>query len=172
MEQALRYNKGKTEWSLMDLDALEPMIRVLMFGRDKYARDDWKKGLPVSNIIDSLMRHLQDLQKGETIDTESKLPIVGHILCNAMFLSYVVQFKPEFNGYLKEPDTKVEEARRILKDAGFFVDNLWSESDVESILSSQKLSSERKQQILNKALTNSETMEQIWLALAIAAEEE
>jgi hypothetical protein len=113
MEQALRYNKGKTEWSLMDLDALEPMIRVLMFGRDKYARDNWKKGLPVPNIIDSLMRHLQDLQRGETIDAESELPIVGHILCNAMFLSYVVQFKPEFNDYLKNQKITIDDTDRI-----------------------------------------------------------
>ena len=42
--------------------------------------------MPQNAIIDSLMRHILDLQEGKIIDDESKQLIVGHIQANAMFL--------------------------------------------------------------------------------------
>ncbi len=86
MSQAARYNKDKPQYSLIDLTALEPCARVLEFGAKKYARDNWKKGMPVTQILDSLLRHLGALRSGELIDPESGLPHIGHIQCNAMFL--------------------------------------------------------------------------------------
>lgn len=86
MSQAERYNQGKPQYSLLDLTALEPGTRVLEFGAKKYARDNWKKGMPVTQILDSLLRHLAALRSGELIDPESGLPHIGHIQCNAMFL--------------------------------------------------------------------------------------
>jgi len=97
MEQALRYNKGKRQWSLMDMKSFEPMIEVLEYGCQKYDRDNWKKGLFITEIYDSLQRHLIELMNGEDIDEESKLLHIGHILCNVMFMSYVLTNKPEFD---------------------------------------------------------------------------
>lgn len=85
-EGALRYNDGKPQYSLLDLQALEPCVRVLEFGALKYSRDNWKKGMPVTKIIDSLLRHLGALRSGELLDPESGLPHIGHIQCNALFL--------------------------------------------------------------------------------------
>lgn len=83
---ALRYNQGKPQYSLLDLKSLEPCVRVLEFGANKYARDNWKKGMPREQIIDSMMRHLAALIDGEEIDPESGLSHIGHIQCNALFL--------------------------------------------------------------------------------------
>lgn len=38
-EKALRYNKGKKEWSLVDYKSLEPLVDVLKFGADKYTKE-------------------------------------------------------------------------------------------------------------------------------------
>lgn len=95
-DQAMRFNGGKVEFSQIPLHLLEDGARVLMFGAQKYARNNWKKGLPVNEIIDSLMRHLSALQRGEYIDPESGLPHHGHMFCNWMFLTYVLKHKPEF----------------------------------------------------------------------------
>ena len=36
-ENALRYNTGKPQWSLMSYKSMEPMIRVLEYGAHKYS---------------------------------------------------------------------------------------------------------------------------------------
>jgi hypothetical protein len=57
---------------------------------------------------------------------------------------------------------KIEQAKSILRDAGYFVDNLWSVEDVKSIY---KCDNDAAQEILYDALTNDGTMEQIWFAI-------
>ena len=103
--KALRYNEGKLEWSLVDYQAFEPMVKVLMFGAKKYAPNNWKKGLELNKIMDSLMRHIVAIQSGEDIDPESSLPHIGHIQCNVMFYGHFFQkngVKPVTNP-VKEP---------------------------------------------------------------------
>ena len=116
---SLRYNDGKLKWSMIDRKALEPMIRVLMYGAHKYSRftdnetgaivlgkdlpdaydrhryvvltsgvDNWKINFEIRDLFDSLERHITAVQSGEENDPESGLPHIGHILCNAMFISH------------------------------------------------------------------------------------
>lgn len=94
MDKALRYNKDKLKWSLVNFPALEPMVEVLMFGASKYSPNNWKKGLKQEEILESLQRHMNELYEGNLYDDESKLKHIGHILCNAMFYSYF-QLKSE-----------------------------------------------------------------------------
>jgi hypothetical protein len=85
-EYAERKNTGKAELSHVDMNCLKPCANVLTFGATKYSRNNWKKGMKVSKILDSLMRHIGDLQDGKVLDEESQLSIIGHIQCNALFL--------------------------------------------------------------------------------------
>lgn len=100
--QALRYNNGKPKWSLVDFNSLKPMVAILEFGAKKYSKDNWKKGMPMSEVIESLLRHTFALLNGEMDDQESKLTHIGHIQCNAMFLAYIAENKPEFNDLVKK----------------------------------------------------------------------
>lgn len=105
MEKANRYNKGKTAWSLIDYPSIEPMAKVLMYGCEKYDRDNWKKGLTVTSVIDSLMRHIVAFKQGETLDEESGLPHIGHAMCNLMFMQYYLDNKPELDDRsLRDPE--------------------------------------------------------------------
>jgi hypothetical protein len=88
MNKALRYNKGKRKWSLIHFKSLEPMIEALEYGAQKYAPENWKKGLDKKEILESLQRHLAALFDGENIDPESNVHHIGLIMCNAMFYSY------------------------------------------------------------------------------------
>lgn len=97
MSGGLRYNTGKLKWSLVSWKALAPMVRVLMFGAEKYDDHNWKKGLKYTEVCESLQRHLNAFIDGENDDPESKLSHVGHILCNAMFLSYMFLFKKDMD---------------------------------------------------------------------------
>lgn len=92
-----RFNTGKLKWSLVSWKALAPMVRVLMFGAEKYDDHNWKKGLKYTEVTESLQRHLNAFIEGEENDPESKLSHVGHILCNAMFLSYMSMYRKEMD---------------------------------------------------------------------------
>jgi hypothetical protein len=101
--EAIRYNVGKPQFSLVDYGALIPMIRVLEFGAKKYARNNWRKGLSKENLLDSMMRHVGELidavnTGGDELDHESQIHLIGHIMCNAMFYSKLYVENKEQNG--------------------------------------------------------------------------
>ena len=100
--QASRFNTGKPKWGLVDFESLEPMVRVLEFGAKKYVEHNWKKGLPTTEICESLLRHVFAYLRGEDKDPESGISHIGHIQCNAMFLSHMMNFKPEFDNREKD----------------------------------------------------------------------
>ena len=95
--QALRYNKGKKQWSLVDFKSLESMVEVLEFGAEKYAKWNWTKGMPVTQVSESLLRHMFAFLSGEDKDPESGIDHLGHVMCNAMFLSYIMREKKQFD---------------------------------------------------------------------------
>lgn len=63
----------------------------------------------------------------------------------------------------------VQQAKQVLRDAGYFVDNLWTIQDVQDRF---ECNDETAQEILQSALTNEATMEQIWFAVDMAAQDE
>ena len=88
MSDALRYNEGKPQWSLVDFDSLIPLVRVLESGKAKYELDNWKKNMPLDEIMNSAMRHITALSDGELLDKESGLEHAGHAMANLMFYIY------------------------------------------------------------------------------------
>ena len=91
-----RDNSSKLDWSLVDFDALEPLVKVLAFGEKKYSRDNWKLGgklFTSLSIMNSLLRHAFAIVKGETHDPESGELHIGHIMCNCMFWSRLIGMK-------------------------------------------------------------------------------
>lgn len=102
MEKGDRFNQGKAKWSLVPQTALLPMVEVLEFGARKYSAHNWKRGLSTTEICESLKRHLDAFMEGEDSDPESGLSHIGHIQCNALFLSWMIKNKPEFDDRFKE----------------------------------------------------------------------
>lgn len=90
VEKGLRYNEGKPHWSLVHFKSLVPMVRVLEYGAIKYLPENWKKGLKKKEILESIQRHLAAMIDGETKDEESGIEHIGHIMCNCMFYTYMV----------------------------------------------------------------------------------
>lgn len=58
----------------------------------------------------------------------------------------------------------ISQAKQVLRDAGYFVDNLWHVDDVKTE------STEQAMQVLSMALTSEDTMEQIWMSIDMASE--
>ena len=63
-----------------------------------------------------------------------------------------------------------EQAKEVLRAKGYFVDNLWHVDDVKLRYNCDD--DEQAQDILNGALTNDATMEQVWFALDMVAQDE
>ncbi len=68
-----------------------------------------------------------------------------------------------------EQAIRIEQAKNVLRKAGYYVDNLWSIPDVQSKFNCDD---ETAMEVLNSALTNDATMEQIWFAIGFHGEEE
>jgi len=83
--QSLRFNENKLKWTLVDFPSLHELVKVLEFGAEKYAPNNWKIGLNREEILESMQRHLVELMDNKELDNESKLHHMGHIMCNAMF---------------------------------------------------------------------------------------
>lgn len=94
--KALRYNEGKPKLSflLSAPHAIHGLAKVMEYGSLKYSRDNWLKGLPMTEVMDSMLRHIVSFNSGEDADPESGLPHVDHILCNALFLSEFFYVNP------------------------------------------------------------------------------
>lgn len=101
-EKGLRLNGGKLKWSLVPFDALAPMVRVLQFGSKKYAPYNWQKGLSVVECVESLLRHTFAFLDGEDLDPESNEEHIGHIQANILFISWLLENKPEFDDRIKK----------------------------------------------------------------------
>jgi hypothetical protein len=56
----------------------------------------------------------------------------------------------------------IEQAKKVLRESGYFVDNLWHIDDVKL---RYKCDDEQAQNVLNSALTNEATMEQIFFSI-------
>lgn len=59
-------------------------------------------------------------------------------------------------------------AKQVLENAGYYVGNLWTIEDVQSKF---ECTDKEAQNVLDEALQNDATMEQIWFAIGFHGEE-
>ena len=100
-EVIARSNSNKPQWSLVDFDSFEVMVRVLELGKEKYERNNWKKGAgtyteeTALEIWESGFRHFNEIKKGiesgdikDIYDKDLGTNHIGNAMCNLMFLSF------------------------------------------------------------------------------------
>jgi hypothetical protein len=87
----------KPPMALLDPGFLEGVAKVLGFGAQKYAANNWRNGIQVSRLISACYRHLTAINKGEDIDPESGLPHSYHLGCSVMFLSNMLATRPDMD---------------------------------------------------------------------------
>ena len=61
----------------------------------------------------------------------------------------------------------IAQAKFTLKQAGYFVDNLWHIQDVYNVADGN-IQKDQARQVLEMALTNNDTTDQIWLAIKMS----
>ena len=85
-QTGMKFDGGKRDYTLLPWDALEDVVRVLEFGAQKYARDNWKH---VENAeiryMAAAMRHMVAHLNGEKADPESGIDHLAHAMCCLLF---------------------------------------------------------------------------------------
>lgn len=86
-KKGIKHDTDKIDWSLLPMEAIEKVIRVLMYGSQKYKDFNW---IYVEDrkrrYINAVYRHLSSYVKGEQIDDESGLEHLAHACCSLLFL--------------------------------------------------------------------------------------
>lgn len=104
-EVARRYNTGKMRWRNLPLYLFEPVIKVGMYGEQKYSTPEdpgtlnFLKGLPVTDVLDSIKRHLCAFESPHEsdIDVESQCNHILHVAWNCIALYETLQRHPELD---------------------------------------------------------------------------
>lgn len=97
--------KGKTRWSLLPFDALEPVVRVLNYGAiTKYQFDNWKHVPRKGAYLDAIVRHWHLYRNGEEFDRETGESHLANLACDVLFLIWDRQQKSDvpFDEYMKD----------------------------------------------------------------------
>lgn len=102
----VKFDSDKPRMDLLDPSFTVGVAEVLTFGAQKYAANNWRKGMEVTRLISAIHRHLAAIQSNEDIDPESGLPHAYHIACNTMFLQWMLDNKPEKDDRYKGEDVE------------------------------------------------------------------
>jgi hypothetical protein len=97
--EAIKFDDGKADWTLVPFESLEGMVKVLEFGAKKYAGWNWTEGggFKWTRVLASCFRHLFAWARGQDLDPESGLSHIYHAQCNLLFLAHYIGNKDKFN---------------------------------------------------------------------------
>lgn len=85
---AKKLDAGKLEWHLLPEDALEEVLRVFQYGKNKYGDFNWliEPGFEYTRIDNSGRRHASKWRRGTDHDDESGLLELAHVCANYLML--------------------------------------------------------------------------------------
>ncbi len=80
---------GKLDWTLLPMDVLEDVVKVLEYGARKYERENWKYVKDAVHRYEAaFFRHAVAYINGEKIDPESGLPHLAHATNCLLFIMW------------------------------------------------------------------------------------
>lgn len=78
----------KTPFELIAPQFIEGIAAVLLYGKKKYAANNWVRGMSFATVFGGVMRHMWAWFRGEELDAETGLPHICHAACGLMFLHW------------------------------------------------------------------------------------
>lgn len=88
-KEGTKFDSGKPKLSLLTRESLAAEARAFEYGAKKYDKNNYKKGMAWSRVIDAALRHLTAFNAGESIDSESGLCHLDHAkACLGMLVYY------------------------------------------------------------------------------------
>lgn len=82
-----KFDAGKLDYTLVPFEGLDEVVKVLMYGAQKYERENWRH-VPEAQqrYAAAAFRHLTAHLRGEAIDQETGLSHLAHLGCCVLFL--------------------------------------------------------------------------------------
>lgn len=111
-----KYDQDKAPIHLIPKESLEAMAYAFGYGAKKYSAHNFKKGIQLSRLFSSLMRHAIAFNNGEDVDSESGLPHTFHLLANAAMIEFMRVNRPEMDDRYKEDGSCKAEFRLAIKE--------------------------------------------------------
>ena len=88
----VKHDNGKIDWSLLPIEGVEEIAKVLTFGAKKYDRFNWAKVPdPMMRYYAAAMRHMAAWRKGFKRDKQSGCSHLAHAGCCLLFLMHFDQ---------------------------------------------------------------------------------
>ena len=95
--ESLKYDDGKLRMDLIPPSALRSIATVLTYGAKKYKANSWQ-GIAPDRYVAALLRHFTAFMENPmSVDEESGLLHIEHVICNAVFLNYLTGCKERGN---------------------------------------------------------------------------
>ena len=99
MEKAERHNEHKNQLQYVPVELLEEVGKVFTKAAlsGKYEEYNYRKGLPWTEVLASLKRHIISFEKGKDFDDESGELHMAHAAANAAMLLHYYVHAPHFD---------------------------------------------------------------------------
>ncbi len=82
-----KYDNDKLRWSLLPLEALQDVVKVLEFGAKKDAPDNWKYvDQAEERYWNAAMRHIIAYKLESPVDSETGLSHLAHAVCCLLYI--------------------------------------------------------------------------------------
>lgn len=97
-----RFNEGKHRLGMIPLDCHKWEADGFAYGCQKYSYGNWRLGLPITEQMDSLLRHLNAFfNEYEDIDPESGVHHLGLAQCNLSMMVNTLINRPDLDDRFK-----------------------------------------------------------------------
>ena len=91
-----KQDEDKLKLTLIEPEFIEEFTKVLMFGAAKYSENSWKYIFDAKErTLNSILRHLLEIRKGNEIDKESGHLHIVHAATQAMVYYYHLKRETE-----------------------------------------------------------------------------
>lgn len=88
-DKGVKHDQGKPRLSLLSKESLVAEARAFEYGAIKYDKNNYKKGMEWSRVLDAALRHITAFNSKEDLDQESGLNHLFHAkACLAMLIYY------------------------------------------------------------------------------------
>lgn len=113
--QGIKFDGEKDRFHLLPFDLMAGEQRVWEFGAHKYAPMNWRKGMPMSQPFNALIRHVTMYMAGEDNDPESGESHLDHAVCCLRMMQNTAKYHPQLDDRIKQPHGKIQSETRLTK---------------------------------------------------------